>query len=172
LTDLPLPKSVYGKSKLCGEINVLQENNKNLIVRTTFYGRSTRRSTLFDYFYDKLLHGNQVVGFTNQFFSPMYIEDLALNLMNAINENVSGIIHMGGAQIISKYDLALEISNQLNLKSGLVIPSEYQNSKHKPYRSLDLSLNSESSWKYVKFDFGLEFGISRSLQRSKELNYD
>jgi dTDP-4-dehydrorhamnose reductase len=172
LHNLPSPKSVYGKSKLRGEVNVMRENNTNLIVRTNFYGCSARRTALFDYFYGRLKHGSQVVGFTNQIFSPLYVEDLVLNLMSVIIENVQGIIHMGGRQIFSKYDFGLEILKQLNLDSALIIPSEYQNSSERPYRNLDISLNSESSKKYIKSDSGLQFGISKAIRRARDSRYD
>ena len=172
LSDLPSPKSIYGKSKFRGEINVMQENNKNLVVRTNFYGRSARRTSLFDYFYAKLKNGNYAVGFTNQIFSPMYIEDLVLNLINALRKNADGIIHMGGSQIISKYDFGLEISKQLNIDSNFVIPSEYENSSEKPYRNLDISLNSKMSEGYIRFDTDLESGIRKAILRARDSKYD
>jgi dTDP-4-dehydrorhamnose reductase len=102
----------------------------------------------------------------------MYIEDLVLNLINALRENADGIIHMGGSQIISKYDFGLEVSKQLNIDSNFVIPSEYQNSFEKPYRNLDISLNSKTSGDYIRFDTDLESGIGKAILRARDSKYD
>lgn len=172
LNDLPSPRSIYGKSKLLGEINVRQENSKNLIVRTNFYGHSARRTTLFDYFYNKLKNRTHAVGFTNQIFSPMYIEDLVLNLINALRKNAEGIIHMGGAQIFSKYDFGLEISKQLDIDSDFVVPSEYHNISEKPYRNLDISLDSKMSQDYICINTDLKSGIKKAISKARDSKYD
>jgi dTDP-4-dehydrorhamnose reductase len=158
----PIPRSVYGKSKLSGENSVLKCSEKNLVVRTNFYGYSHVAGSLFNYFYNSLKLEGTAVGFMNQIFSPMYIEDLVRNIIVAIEGGARGVIHMAGGAI-SKYDLGLEIANQMGLARDSIIPVEYKNPEHGPYRNLDISLNPSSSREFTKFHSSLENGVKKSL---------
>lgn len=172
LTDKPVPRSIYGKSKLLGEINVLQANLEHLIVRTNFFGNSLGRKTLFDYFYDRLVINEYAIGFTNQIFSPMYIEDLVLNLIRAIKLGVGGTIHMGGKDIITKFNFGVEIARQLGVDQKFIVAEEYQNSPNKPFRNLNISLDSVSSEKIIRDNSDLENGIKRAISSREKMKYD
>jgi dTDP-4-dehydrorhamnose reductase len=162
--DKPVPKSIYGRTKLSGEENVLKTNPQNLIVRTNFFGSYKPKTTLFNYFFNNLVEKNPVIGFTNQIFTPMYIEDLVLNLFNLAISQESGIFHMGGNFTISKYDLAIEIARCLNLPESLVIPKVYTNDPKGPTRNLNISLNSTGSEKYILSKSSLTQGVSKAIE--------
>jgi len=160
---IPMPKSVYGKSKLAGENNVSSIDPNNLIIRTNFFGSYKYKTTLFNYFYSNLVNNIPVIGFTNQIFTPMYIEDLVSNIFNLATSNESGIFHMGGEYTISKYDLAIEIAECLGTQKTLVIPREYSNALRGPTRNLNISLDSTKTSKYITKKSTLAQGVRKAI---------
>jgi dTDP-4-dehydrorhamnose reductase len=162
--EIPVPKSIYGKSKLEGEVNVLGVNSHNLVIRTNFFGNFKAKQTLFNYFFDNLVKRNPVIGFTNQIFTPMYVEDLVINIFALSKSNESGIFHMGGDFIISKYDLALNIAQSLELPKKLVIPEIYENDPKGPSRNLNISLDSSKAIEYIVKRSSLTQGISQAIK--------
>ena len=160
---IPIPKSIYGKSKLAGENNVSSTDPNNLIIRTNFFGSYKYKTTLFNYFYSNLVNNNPVIGFTNQIFTPMYIEDLVSNIFNLVTSNESGIFHMGGDFTISKYDLAIQIADCLGIPKTLVIPREYSNAPKGPTRNLNISLDSSKSSKYILNNSTLAQGVMKAI---------
>jgi dTDP-4-dehydrorhamnose reductase len=160
---IPIPKSIYGKSKLSGEINVCSTNPDNLIIRTNFFGNYKYKTTLFNYFYNSLVVNNPVIGFTNQIFTPMYVEDLVSNIFNLAASLESGIFHMGGDFTISKYDLAIQIAESLGVPKTLVIPRVYSNSPKGPARNLNISLDSTKSYKYIINNSTLAEGVKKAI---------
>jgi dTDP-4-dehydrorhamnose reductase len=160
---IPIPKSVYGKSKLAGEYNVSSTNPNNLIIRTNFFGSYKYKTTLFNYFYNNLVENNPVIGFTNQIFTPMYIEDLVSNIFNLVTSNESGVFHLGGDFTISKYDLAIEIAESLGIPKILVIPREYSNDPKGPARNLNISLDSTKSSNYIIKNSTLAQGVKKAI---------
>jgi len=159
----PRPKSIYGKSKLAGENNVSSTNPNNLIIGTNFFGSYKYKTTLFNYFYSNLVNNNPVIGFTNQIFTPMYIEDLVSNIFNLATSNESGIFHMGGDFTISKYDLAIEIAECLGIPKTLVIPREYSNAPKGPTRNLNISLDSSKSSQFIINNSTLAQGVRKAI---------
>jgi dTDP-4-dehydrorhamnose reductase len=159
----PIPKSVYGKSKLSGEYNVSSTNPNNLIIRTNFFGSYKYKTTLFNYFYNNLVENNPVIGFTNQIFTPLYIEDLVSNIFSLATSNESGVFHLGGDFTISKYDLAIEIAESLGIPKILVIPREYSNDPKGPARNLNISLDSTKSSNYIIKNSTLAQGVKKAI---------
>lgn len=160
---IPMPKSIYGKSKLSGEKNVSSINPNNLIIRTNFFGNYKHKTTLFNYFYDNLIENNPVIGFTNQIFTPMYIEDLVANIYNLATTKESGIFHLGGDFTISKYDLAIEIAESMGIPKSLVIAREYSNDPKGPTRNLDISLDSSKSSRFIIKNSTLSQGVQKAI---------
>jgi dTDP-4-dehydrorhamnose reductase len=163
---IPKPKSIYGKSKLFGERNVSSINPNNLIIRTNFFGNYKHKTTLFNYFYNNLIENNPVIGFTNQIFTPMYIEDLVVNIYNLTTTKESGIFHMGGDFTISKYDLAIEIAELMGIPKSLVIAREYSNDPKGPTRNLDISLDSTKSSRFIIKNSTLSEGVQKAISLS------
>ena len=141
-TENPFPVSIYGKSKLKGEAHVLNDNLNNLVVRTNFYGYSSDKITLFNYFYNNLKKNQNVEGFVNQVFSPLFINDLVRNLILFAEKKSGGLIHFGGSEVFSKYYFGVQIAKALNINQNLIIPLEYMQAPNGPYRNLDISLDS------------------------------
>lgn len=103
------PVSVYGKSKLAGEMH-LQEMmaGNSLIVRTAWvyssFGNNFVKTML------RLMNERDEVGvIADQIGSPTWANGLATALWRAVETNSTGIMHWTGAGVASWYDFAQAI---------------------------------------------------------------
>jgi dTDP-4-dehydrorhamnose reductase len=98
--DVPAPVSDYGRSKAEAELRVADEHPGATIVRTSLiYGvpdgpqeRLAREGTRF---------------FVDELRSPVYVGDLAAALLELLELEWPGPLHMAGADDVSRYDFAL-----------------------------------------------------------------
>lgn len=109
-TDLPNPKSVYGVTKLAGEVACLTNCPESIIIRTAWvyseFGNNFVKTML------RLMSERESLGVVNdQVGSPTYAADLAQVILTILDSGqwVSGIYHYSNAGEISWYDFAQDI---------------------------------------------------------------
>jgi dTDP-4-dehydrorhamnose reductase len=138
-SDTCSPETVYGKTKLQGEIEALNANPSSLVVRVSFFGLSQRKESLFNYFLLGLQNGKALVGYSDIFFTPLYVESTAIAIRRLLDLDISGVIHVAGKERISKYEFGRLIARVWDYPEELIKPSSYDS---KVNRSLDLSLDT------------------------------
>jgi dTDP-4-dehydrorhamnose reductase len=169
-TDEPHPTSVYGKTKLQGEKAVMKYASKYLIVRTNFYGYHRTRPTLFNYFYQNLLLERHVSGFTDVFFNPIYVQDLVLGLESFITQDVQGVLHFVGEEVLTKFEFGNKISSQMGIKRELLLTQFFRDLENEGHRKLDLTLSSEVRESFFKCVFDVNSGIRDAILNAKADN--
>ncbi|MBM4054370.1 MAG: dTDP-4-dehydrorhamnose reductase [Planctomycetes bacterium] len=117
-TDPTRPLSVYGKSKLAGEIAVQEINGNYAIVRTSrLYG--PRRSNFVTKILNIGIEKRSVSAVIDQFGSPTYAADLAHAIWYVFSSDLRGIYHIANDGICSWYEWAKKIfeltNNQITL---------------------------------------------------------
>ncbi len=125
VSDLETPTTIYGKSKLLGEVN--QDNVTN--VRTSFIGTQ-----------HGLLHwlisqeGSVVNGYKNALWSGSYVETVAAGLVGLVDtEHVRGVENLATSWSISKYELLIYLIKERGLHISVQPCDEpYQNFSMKP----------------------------------------
>lgn len=137
--DIPNPKSVYGVTKLAGEIACFQKCPESIIIRTAWvyseFGNNFVKTML------RLMTERDSLGVVNdQIGSPTYAADLAQVILTILDSNKweSGIYHYSNEGEISWYDFALDIK-EIGKKSCEVkgIPaSSYPTAAERPAYSL------------------------------------
>lgn len=138
----PNPINVYAESKLSGERNVLQANPSALVARVNFYGWSASgKRSLSEFFYRNLRDGKQVSGFTDVLFCPLYVGDLARILSRLIWSGESGLMHVFGSRVLSKYEFGVEIAKTFGFDPGLIQPVSWRESGLTAVRSPNLIMN-------------------------------
>lgn len=161
--DAPNPLSVYAQTKLLGEQNVLSANPAAAVARVNFFGWSLSGTrSLSEFFYNKLSAGQPCNGFTDVYFCPMFVGDLAETLVRMLDKGLSGLYHVVGAEALSKYEFGRRIAHQFGFDSQLVIPKSVEESGLKARRShnLRLSVNKLST------DLGRSIpGVSTGIER-------
>lgn len=108
--DQPNPKSVYGVTKLAGEIACLKNCPESIILRTAWvyseFGNNFVKTML------RLMTERDTLNVVNdQVGSPTYAADLAQVILTILDSNKweSGIYHYSNEGKISWYDFALDI---------------------------------------------------------------
>ena len=161
--DLPNPLGVYAKTKLEGERNVLSANPNAIVSRVNFFGWSLSGTrSLSEFFYNKLSTGQRVNGFTDVWFCPMFVDDLADTLVNILEAGLSGLYHTVGSEPLTKYDFGVRIARQFGFDEGLVRPISVEESGLKAKRSPKLRLSVHKLSTDLKLAIpGVSTGISK-----------
>lgn len=140
--DAPNPPGVYSATKLQGELNVLSANPAAAVARVNFFGWSLGgRRSLSEFFYNNLSAGKACNGFTDVYFCPMFVGDLARTLVRMMEKGLSGLYHAVGSSALSKYDFGVLISQQFGFNSQQVIPISVEDSGLIAKRSHNLRLS-------------------------------
>jgi dTDP-4-dehydrorhamnose reductase len=140
--DAPNPLGVYAQTKLEGERNALSANPDAAVARVNFFGWSLSGTrSLSEFFYNNLSAGKTVNGFTDVWFCPMFVDDLAETLGKMLEKGLSGLYHAVGSEALTKYDFGVKIARQFGFDEGLVRPMSVEASSLKAKRSHQLRLS-------------------------------
>ncbi len=151
--DVVAPNSVYGNSKLLGELAVTTNSQKCIIIRTSWlyseYGNNFVKTML------RLGEEREVLGVVaDQVGTPTYAADLALAIMNIIEEidGFSGkeIYHYSNEGAISWYDFAKAIMDyaELDCEINAIESKDFPAKANRPFYSV---LSKEK----IKNDFNI-----------------
>jgi dTDP-4-dehydrorhamnose reductase len=106
----PAPITPYGESKARAEQVVRAEHPRALIVRTSLvYGFDP-----MDPRTRQTLAGEMPYLFTDEYRCPIFIDDLADALIELAQNDCAGILHIAGAQRVSRYEFGLKLARALN----------------------------------------------------------
>ncbi|HEY7412489.1 MAG TPA: dTDP-4-dehydrorhamnose reductase [Vicinamibacteria bacterium] len=108
--DATRPLSVYGTSKLAGELLVAASDAAHLIVRTSgVFGRGGSRSkggSFVERVVARAAAGEPLRVVDDQVFAPTYAPDLARALVSLVESGARGLFHVAGGGIASWHELA------------------------------------------------------------------
>ena len=133
------PNSVYGKTKLVGELNVQKLCERSMIIRTAWlystFGNNFVKTMI------RLGKEKPELGVIfDQIGTPTYARDLARIIMTAINKGiVPGIYHFSNEGVISWYDFTMAIHRLAGITSCHVRPlhtAEYPTPAARPHYSV------------------------------------
>ena len=148
-TDSPNPLSTYAKTKYQAEIEVagvhsstrLNIGPEAIIARVNLFGWSLKgHRSLAEFFVNNLSTGKNVMGFTDIFFSPLLVNDIAHIFVRMLEKELSGLYHVLSSDTITKYDFGLAIAERFNLNSELIAPKSVLDSELEAARSPNLTL--------------------------------
>ncbi len=161
--DVPNPLGVYAQTKLIGEQNVLSANSEAIVARVNFFGWSLSGTrSLSEFFFNKLSAGEHCNGFTDVYFCPLFVGDLAETLVRMLDKGLAGLYHVVGSEALSKYDFGQRIARQFGFDEGLVIPQSVEESGLKARRSHNLWLSINKLSTALGLDIpGVSTGIGR-----------
>ena len=169
-SDPTNPLSIYACTKMAGERAVLDANQNAIIARVVFFGWSLSGSrSLSEFFYNHLKVEEPVKGFTDTFFSPLYVEDLASILVEMVETDLTGLFHVVSPEKLSKYDFGLRIATRFGFDPGLVEPVRGGDINRGASRSLNLHLRPDKVQGALGYDLpSVDEGIDRLYQRWQE----
>ena len=138
-TDTPCPDSVYGSTKLAGELGVQKFCKRTMIIRTAWlystFGNNFVKTMI------RLGKEKPELGVIfDQIGTPTYARDLAVAIMTAINKGiVPGVYHFSNEGVISWYDFTKAIHRLAGITTCHVRPlhtAEYPTPAHRPHYSV------------------------------------
>ena len=133
------PNSVYGKTKLVGELNVQKLCEKSMIIRTAWlystFGNNFVKTMI------RLGKEKPELGVIfDQIGTPTYARDLAVAIMTAVNKGiVPGVYHFSNEGVISWYDFTKAIHRIAGITTCRVRPlhtAEYPTPAKRPHYSV------------------------------------
>jgi len=167
----PLPRTVYGKSKLQGEREVQSACERRLIIRTNFYGWSSGRKTTFaEWLYGALESKQRITLFEDFFFTPIYVVDLAERLAALIEAGRTGLFHVAGAERVSKEAFGRQLAESARFSLENVQRGTLKQASLAADRPRDMSLSSECFYRITGVTVpGCREGILRFLGDRRRL---
>jgi len=137
--DETCPNSVYGRTKLVGELNVQKFCEQSMIIRTAWlysaFGNNFVKTMI------RLGKERPELGVIfDQIGTPTYARDLAVAIMTVINKGiVPGLYHFSDEGVISWYDFAKAIHRIAGITTCHVKPlhtAEYPTPARRPHYSV------------------------------------
>ena len=107
--------------------------------------------------------GKEINLFTDEFRTPASAIAASQGLLLAIEKKVSGILHLGGKERISRYDFGLLLADILKLPSDLIKPGKQANVDMVAPRSPDTSLDSSKAFALGYQPLSLRAELTRIL---------
>lgn len=128
-TDPPNPITPYGRSKALAETAILESGAAALIVRTSLiYGWTPEPDRHTRTLIADLHAGRPVRLFTDELRCPIWVETLAAALLELVALPLTGILHVAGAQALSRYEIGLRLLRRHGLDSTPVIAARSRES--------------------------------------------
>ena len=148
--DTPCPLNTYARTKLQAEEAVLQACPDALVLRTNFYGWGTSVRTSFsDWILKSLEQGRELTMFSDVFFTPILINDLAHLILQLVDRDATGIFNVAGRERLSKYDFALKLAEVFNRPQNKICATTVKEFPFKARRPEDMSLSSKKAEDYL-----------------------
>jgi dTDP-4-dehydrorhamnose reductase len=165
-TDTPNPQNLYAQTKLDGERAVLAASPDAIVARVNFYGWSlSGKRSLAEFFFNNLGDGNPIKGFTDVYYNPMLVNDLAEILLLMLCKGLSGIYHVVSSEKLSKYDFAVRLANTFGFDPELISPISVEDMGLKGKRTNHLTLNTEKLSRELNIQLpGIDEGLKKFAQ--------
>ena len=146
-TDKPNPLSVYAKSKLDGELILMNSNYSNWSIARTIIvfgeGENLSRSNIVLWAKEALSRGKALNITDDQFRAPTWADDLAWGCIQICVQKRKGIYHLSGPESMSIFDLVMRIGSFFKLDTSSVNRTDSsslnQPAKRPPITGFDLS---------------------------------
>ena len=138
--DTTNPLNVYGLSKLESEKLLLDQSEDSLVIRSNvLYDYSSKSEASFlNWVVESLNQEKEISVVEDQWNNPTWTGSLAVVIDRAIDTQVTGLVHWGDGDLVSRFDFANKIADVFNLKKSLIKPiltSELNQTAKRPLKS-------------------------------------
>lgn len=168
--DQPGPVNYYGETKLMGEELVQKYVFPFSIIRTILvYGKPlTGRGNILTVVKDKLERGEVYNVFDDQVRTPTYVEDLTSAITSVIEKKATGIYHIGGADVLTPYEMACMTADYHRLDKSLLEKVTKENFSQPALRPLVTGLNIDKARKQLEYNpISFQEGLKKTFHDQK-----
>jgi dTDP-4-dehydrorhamnose reductase len=121
--DPPSPITSYGRSKALAEEAVRDSGAEAVIVRTSLiYGWRPTVARAVQWMIDDLRAGKLVHLYTDEIRCPIWVESLAAAVVELAGMRYTGVLHVAGAQPLSRYEFGVRMLRFHGVDPSPVIP--------------------------------------------------
>ena len=137
------PLNYYGLTKLQAETIIRQQCEDYVIARVALiYGRPHSGSISFsENIFQKLVAGEQVHLFSDQYRSPILVDNLADILIELCEQHFCGVLNVGGPERVDRYSFIKYMVSITGHDSGLLKKMSMDDLKLSAARPRDVSMN-------------------------------
>ena len=171
--DKPNPTNLYGLTKLEAEKRVLNLSQKALVLRLSLlYGNRGHSNVGFVYrLLESLKTGRSFKLFTDQYRTPLYLEDVAEALKRIVLDmNFRGLYHLGGPERVSRWEFGQVLAEVFGFSEKLLLPIKMEDFPEMLTRPRDCSLNSSRLCKKMNLHpLSVKEGL-QNLKREMSVN--
>ena len=167
------PLSIYGKQKVMAE-EIIKDNLDNwLIARaSSIYGWDPGRDNFVSWVIDELKNGQEIQIVYDQYVTPIYAGSLAYILIRLLENNKTGVYHVGEGECVNKYEFVKKIAEVFGFDEKLVKPISSdklnQNIKTPKDNCLDLTkIKGELNFSGYSIIKGLQTMKKEALKSTK-----
>ncbi len=142
--ETPDPCNWYAQTKYEAEKRIISAGIPFIILRIAYPYRAVfEKKEYVRIFYSLLKDEKEFSAITDNYFTPTFIDDIAVVLQNLIEKNQSGIFHAGGLQTVSPFECANIIAQTFNLDKSLIKSTTREvYFKDRAYRPFNTSLKN------------------------------
>ncbi|MEO7775000.1 MAG: NAD(P)-dependent oxidoreductase [Steroidobacteraceae bacterium] len=145
-SDLPCPRTVYGRSKVHGEWETELATPEHLIVRTNFYGWSSGvKMTSGEWLYQALTRHEPITLFDDFWFTPIYVVDLVQRILALLAARKRGIFHVVGGERVSKFDYGVQLAQAIGVELTAARRGSIDSAALRAPRPRDMSLDASAA---------------------------
>lgn len=172
--DRPNPISYYGRTKLASENLLLTSSVTSAILRTmVLYGTGISVKPNFAiWLFENLIQSKPIRVVDDQIGNPTLVDDLSLAILKIIELDRSGIYHVAGKDLVSRYDFARSMAELFGFDKKLITPvksSAFNQPAPRPLKSGFITLKAETELN-IKLS-GVERGLTIFKNQLELLNY-
>ena len=122
--DVPAPRSIYAITKLAGEHAALAYGPRSLVIRAAglygLHGSASKGGNFVQRMLGRARDGAQLKMVADQLLQPTFTADLAAAIVDALERDVTGVVHLTAADACSWHDFTVAIMEL----AGLDVPVE------------------------------------------------
>lgn len=145
--DHPNPVSIYGEQKELAEEKIIEMNPQALICRLPLMigkGRNSQRGYLNNFLF-QIKNGQTQKLFSDEYRSVADVISIAKAILQ-FSEKQRGILHLGGKQKLSRFELGEIMVRTLQLNDAKITSVKQQEVKMAAPRPADVSLDSSKAY--------------------------
>jgi dTDP-4-dehydrorhamnose reductase len=142
--DAPEPTSVYGRTKLEAESHVLTYRRGLVLRFPLMYGlpEASRKPSFFETTLERLRRGQRIRLFTDEIRSALWLDDAARACLHVAGTELRGVLHLGGPERLSRFEMGERIVTALGMSRELLEPASRTELDAIEPRARDVSLDS------------------------------
>lgn len=161
--DAPNPLSRYAETKLAGEGAVAAADPAAMVARVNLFGWSlSGQRSLGEFFVNGLREGKPLKGFTDVFFCPLLVNDLAGLLLEMFEKDLHGLYHVLSRDTMSKYEFGVRIARLFGYDPAVIAPISVKDAGLAARRSPLLTLKTDKLAGALGHPLpGIEEGLAR-----------